>query len=522
MARFFNTTGPCNPDDHFMLPTEPRLLEVRPLIAKKLYFVLHAPRQSGKTTCFQALAGTLTAEGEFAAVHASCERGQAAGANVERGMQAVLRAIELQTEKLPERLRPPALDGFLAIEAESRLRTWLTRWCERSERPVVLFLDEIDSLVDDTLVSVLRQLREGYSDRPGHFPLSVALIGMRDVRDYRAKIRPDSETLGTASPFNVKAESLTLASFTAAEVAALYRQHTEETGQAFTGEALDRAFELSRGQPWLTNALARQLVEKLIPDPAAAIGADDVDRAAEILIERRDTHLDSLIERLREPRVERVISPILEGELVLGETLDDDIAYVKDLGLVDAQAGHLRIANPIYHEVVPRALAAMTQETIPHETAWYVEDDGRLDMDALCDGFYEFWCEHGEAMMAGQPYQEVAFQLVVMSFLQRITNGDGWIHREYAIGRGRMDLCIHWPWTGGVQREVLELKVWRDGRADPLQRGLAQLGRYLDSLGLDRGALLIFDRRQIAGPLADRSETSVLEHESRRIRILRL
>ena len=522
MPRFFNTTGPCHPDKHFMLPTEPRLPEVRPLIGKELYFVLHAPRQSGKTTCFQALARTLTAEGRYAAVHASCERGEAARSDVDRGVQAVLRTIELQTEKLPEDLRPPPLDAFLTVEIEGRLRTWLTRWCERSERPVVLFLDEIDSLFDDTLISVLRQLREGYPDHPGHFPHSVVLVGMRDVRDYRARIRPESETLGTASPFNVKAESLTLESFTAGEIATLYAQHTEETGQVFTGEAQDRAFELTRGQPWLTNALARQLVEKVVPDPTTPIEAEHVDRAAEILIERRDTHLDSLIKRLRESRVERVISPILAGDLVLGDSLDDDISYVKDLGLIDSGAGHLEIANPIYHEVIPRALAAITQETIPYRSEWYTAGDGRLDMEALLDGFVEFWCEHGEAMMGSQPYKEVAFQLVVMSFLQRITNGGGRIHREYAIGRGRMDLCVHWPWADGVQREVLELKVWRDRQTDPLKRGLDQLGSYLDSLGLDHGALLIFDRRQAAGPLTERCEISELEHEGRRIRLLRL
>lgn len=522
MARFFNTTGPCNPDKHFMLPTEPRLPKVRPLIEKELYFVLHAPRQSGKTTCFQALARTLTAEGKYAAVHASCERAEAAGSDVERGIQAVLRAVANQTRRLPEPLRPRPLDDFRSIEAESRLHAWVTDWCERSRRPVVLFLDEIDSLFDDPLISVLRQLREGYSDRPGHFPQSVALIGMRDVRDYRRQVRPDIATLGTASPFNVKAESLTLASFTAAEVATLYRQHTGESGQVFTDEALARAFDLSRGQPWLTNALAGQLVEKLVPDVETSIRLEHVDRAAEVLIERRDTHLDSLIKRLREARVERVISPILEGELVLGDSLDDDISYVKDLGLVDSSAGHLVIANPIYHEVIPRALAAMTQETIPYHTEWYLNDSGGLDMDALLDGFFEFWREHGEAMMASQPYREVAFQLVVMSFLQRITNGGGWIHREYAIGRGRMDLCIHWPGPGGVQREVLELKVWRDRRGDPLKRGLDQLGRYLDSLGLAHGALLIFDRRQAAAPLEERSELSELEYQGRRVRLLRL
>jgi hypothetical protein len=283
-----------------------------------------------------------------------------------------------------------------------------------------------------------------------------------------------------------------------------------------------RAWELTRGQPWLTNAFARQIVKKLVPDHSQPIAAGNVDRAAEILIERRDTHLDSLIERLREARVERVISPILEGELVLGDRLHDDISYVKDLGLVDSSSGHLRIANPIYHEVIPRALAAMTQETIPYLTEWYLAEDGRLDMDALLEGFFDFWCEHGEAMMGSQPYREVAFQLVVMSFLQRITNGGGWIHREYAVGRGRMDLCIHWPWAGGVQQEVLELKVWRELQADPLKRGLAQLGGYLDSLGLDHGALLIFDRREAARSLEERSEISELEHEGRRIRLLRL
>ncbi len=522
MARFFNTTGPCNPEKHFMLPTEPRLPEVRPLFDKELYFVLHAPRQSGKTTCFQALARSLTAEGNYTALHASCERGQVAGSDVDRGVQAVLQVIVEETELLPEELRPEPIENFLSIGGESRLGAYLKRWCQRAQRPVVLFLDEIDSLVDDTLISVLRQLREGYPARPGRFPHSVVLIGMRDVRDYKARIRPESETMGTASPFNIKAESLTLESFTADEVATLYRQHTEETGQVFSDEALARAYQLSCGQPWLANALARQLVETLVPDPTTPIEAEHVGRAAEILIERRDTHLDSLIERLRESRVERVISPILAGELILGDRLDDDIAYVEDLGLVDSSAGHLRIANPIYHEVIPRALAAGTQKTIPYMTEWYLTDDGRLDMDALLEGFFEFWCEHGEAMMGSQPYKEVAFQLVVMSFLQRITNSGGWIHREYAIGRGRMDLCVHWPWAGGVEREVLELKVWRDRQADPLKRGLDQLGRYLDSLGLDHGALLLFDRRSTAAPLEERSEISELEHNGRRIRLLRL
>lgn len=122
-----------------------------------------------------------------------------------------------------------------------------------------MFLDEIDALQDAALISVLRQLRDGYANRPAGSPRSLALIGMRDVRDYKVA-SGGSPYLHTSSPFNIKVESLTLRLFTQEEVAMLYRQHTEETGQIFTPEALQRAFDLTQGQPWLVNALARQAV----------------------------------------------------------------------------------------------------------------------------------------------------------------------------------------------------------------------------------------------------------------------
>lgn len=524
MGRIFNTAGPCRPTDHYMLPPEPRLPEVRQLLDEKQYFVLHAPRQSGKTTLFRSLAETLTGEGRYVAVHASCETGGPAGSDVERGIQAVLRSVAAQAERLEPGLRPPPVAEVLTIEADSRLAAYLRRWSEISPRPVVLFLDEIDALFDDTLISVLRQLRGGYADRPEHFPHAVILVGLRDVRDYKARIRDGSSTLGTSSPFNIKSESLTLANFTADELAALYRQHSEETGQVFQAAALVRAFELTRGQPWLVSSLARQIVTQEVPDRRRAIEAADVDAAAEALIRRRDTHLDSLIDKLREPRVQRIIEPILAGELILGDRLDDDIAYVEDLGLVDRSGGHLEIANPIYHEVIPRALAGGTQYSIPHPTERYLTADGRLDMPKLLAGFFDFWREHGEAMMASQPYREVAFQLVVMSFLQRVVNGGGRIHREYAQGRGRMDLCVEWPSprSDAPQREALELKVWRDGRRDPLEDGLDQLATYLEALDVERGALLLFDRRSTAPALRERGEMREIEHAGRRITVMRL
>lgn len=109
-------------------------------------------------------------------------------------------------------------------------------------------------------------------------------------------------------------------------------------------------------------------------------------------------------------------------------------------------------------------------------------------------------------------YHETAPQLVLMAYLQRIVNGGGYIDREYGIGMGRIDLLIRKPYgEGNLQREAMELKVWRPETKDPLDDGLRQLGEYLDRLGLDSGTLVIFDRRHNAPPIPERIEFSTAQ-----------
>ncbi|MBI2566149.1 MAG: ATP-binding protein [Candidatus Schekmanbacteria bacterium] len=522
MARFFNIAGPCDPEYHYMLPPERRLPGVRELIDQRLYFVVHAPRQVGKTTACRALAEDLTAKGRYVALHTSCETGQAAGRDVERGVMAVIQGIELDARKrLPASRQPPDPDA--GVTPERRLEELLSRWSsELAPVPLVLFLDEIDALLDETLIAVLRQLRSGYPSRPQGFPQAVALIGLRDVRDYQVHVRPDRNSLGTSSPFNIKVESITIRDFTAAEVVELYEQHTADTGQVFTAEAKSLAFELTRGQPWLVNALARQVVEKDVRDRALAITAAHIDAAREALILRRDTHLDSLIERLHEPRVQRIIEPILAGQMLPPDTLSDDIAFAMDLGLVTSGPSGLEIANPIYREVIPRALSWVLQETLPIPRAPYIAAGGALRFGKVLEDFVAFWREHAEFLLGRHPYSEAAPQLVLLAYLQRIVNAGGTIAREYAAGSGRMDLLVRWRGPAGEERHALELKVWRDRQADPLGRGIEQLGGYLERLGLATGTLVIFDRRAQAPPLAERCGIQEVEHGERVVRVVRL
>lgn len=497
MSRFFNTAGPNRPALHYTLPVLSRVPNVRKLIDRQFYFVVHAPRQVGKTTCFRTLAHELTAEGTYTAVLLSMESGVGLLHDLGAAELAILKSWELAAQTdLPAELQPPPFP--IESAPGSRISSALSAWSRSSTRPLVIFLDEIDALEGDVLLNILRQLRDGYRHRPEAFPWSLALIGMRNIRDYKIASSGANRT-HSASPFNIAAEAITLRNFTREEVADLYNQHTQETGQIFLPEAIDCAFELTQGQPWLVNALARQLTETLVEDIHQPITKDHVEQAKEILIRRRDTHLDSLPERLREPRVRNIIEPMLSGEHQ-AEIPDDDIHFITDLGLLRLGEGRrLEPANPIYKEVIVRQLSFSLQTNLPLIRPTWLNPEGKLDRTALLQSFLGFWRQHGEPLFKAAPYHEIAPHLVLMAFLHRVVNG-GSIEREYSTGSGRMDLCVRYAGdTLGI-----ELKVWRPGRKDPQPEGLIQLDGYLQGIGQNSGWLVIFDRRPDLPPLEDR------------------
>ncbi|MFN8440150.1 MAG: ATP-binding protein [Caldilineaceae bacterium] len=502
--RFFNTTGPCNPIDHYMLPATERLeeLDVNRLLVQKSYFILHAPRQTGKTTAMLELAHQLTAAGEYIGVLVSMEVG--AGFPDEIGMaeDAILgdwrQRIRFQ---LPKTLHPPSWKTD--APPGSRIGDFLAEWALAAPLPLVIFIDEIDALQDLVLISVLRQLRSGFNQRPTAFPSSIALIGLRDVRDYKVK-SGGSPYLNTPSPFNIAVRSFTMRNFTAEEVRLLLSQHTSDTGQIFTQSASQRLFDLTQGQPWLVNALAKVCVEELVTAVSLPVEVESINVAKELLIQRRQTHLGQLTDKLREGRVRSVIEPILGGG-ILDDIPPDDRDYVIDLGLVRRiEGGRLAIANPIYGEVIPRVLAGSALESLPVIHPTWLNPDGSLNPSRLLDAFLAFWRQHGQPLLQSAPYHEIAPHLVMMAFLHRVVNGNGRIEREYAIGSRRLDLCLFY----GKLQLAMELKVWRDGDPDPVNQGLHQLDEYLSGLGLNTGWLVIFDQRSGQPPISQRTTTA--------------
>ena len=510
--RHFNTAGPVEAADHYMVPPLQRVdvEELLGLVNDKKYFVLHAPRQTGKTSALIALRDVLNGgqAGDYHCVQVNVEVAQVARDDVERGVRATMSSIAERALLLGDDFPDSVWPDILAREGgENALKALLTRWCLAASKPVVLLIDEIDALVGDTLLSVLRQLRGGYEQRPKAFPHSILLCGVRDVRDYRIRSSA-GEVVSGGSPFNVAAKSLRLGDFTEKETKSLMRQHTEETGQRFSPAALEAVWAQTQGQPWLVNALCDLACfrDRAKRNRALAIEQDDIFAAREKLILERRTHLDQLAHKLEEDRVRRVVGPILSGRDAQHHAAD--LQYARDLGLVAPDAP-LRMANPIYAEVVPRELGFALQETLDENPAWYVDGDGRLDMAKLLAAFAVFYGEHADHWLGRFDYPEAAPQLILQAYLQRIVNGGGRIEREYGLGRKRTDLLVMWPRDPAQpsdlwDRFVIECKVLRDADrkalASVVRDGVTQTHDYMAKCGASDGHLIVFDRRTVESP----------------------
>jgi hypothetical protein len=144
-------------------------------------------------------------------------------------------------------------------------------------------------------------------------------------------------------------------------------------------------------------------------------------------------------------------------------------------------------SNPIYRDVMVRTLNYSTQFSLPSSLAHRWMDGQNLDMSALLKEFQRFWRENAEMWTERYEYKEAAPHLILQAFLQRVTNWGAQIVREFALGTGRVDVCVHYA----GKAYPLEVKL---ASSKAVREGLEQLDRYIDACGASVGWLVIFDR----------------------------
>ncbi|MDR0506429.1 MAG: hypothetical protein LBH32_06395, partial [Dysgonamonadaceae bacterium] len=394
-VRFFNTTGPCNPDDHYMLPPEDRLkgAQLHRYINDKLYWVLHAPRQTGKTTFLQNWMREINASREdVVACYVSVETCQGIS-DINKAMRTIYSAIRFfsKTSNIPI----PTLNN---IDSEGLVQEILSKWAELvAPKSLIVLFDEVDVLEGEPMISFLRQLRGGFAKRgAGSFPISIVLVGLRDLKDYITKLK-DGVAPNPGSPFNIKEDSAVIGNFSQAAVAHLFAQRTEETGQQITQEALDYVWELSKGQPWIVNNLFKRATMRVLDaNDYSTVTYDHIREACEQMVLARETHLDidSLANRLDDPRIRIVMGKMISGETDTNLVQSEGFRLCMDWGLVVIENGSSQVVNPIYREMLAREMTYGAQLAIPEPNWRWQKNDGTLDMDNLMREFQKFWRKH--------------------------------------------------------------------------------------------------------------------------------
>jgi hypothetical protein len=286
-----------------------------------------------------------------------------------------------------------------------------------------------------------------------------------------------------------------LANFSQADVKNLFAQRTEETGQQITGEALEYAWEQSQGQPWIVNSLfKRATIRVLRNEDYCTVRLEHIKEAREQMVLARETHLESLAVRIQDPAVRKVMESLITGTPDPDLTASEGFRICTDLGLVKKERGTPMVANPLYKEVLARQLTFSTQDAIPEPDWQWEKPDGSLDMDALLREFQIFWRRNSEIWEQKTNYTEAFPHLLLMAFLQRVLNGGGRIDREYAAGRGRMDLAVEYK----DKIYIIEIKLIHsyNSAQEVLEEGLTQIAKYRDKIDVTAPSyLVIFDRR---------------------------
>ena len=521
--RHFGTQRPVNPQEHYVVSRTEEIADFINRVEQGKYIVLFAPRQTGKTTFFQAALETLVI-------------GNTADAQRESPSELTYFPIQLNFD-IYKNLALSVFYGHLYEQIREEIETvFQKRGAMSSEalhqfledttltdhlsmlsffkgfarllgnQQVVLIIDEFDGIPQVAVSDFLHTLRHIYIAGKPRCPHSVGIIGVKSI----AQLNYDR----SISPFNIQDEFY-LPNFTLEQVQELLGQYTEEVGQPFVPEVIAAIHKQTAGQPVLVNRFAQILTEELEVPKTEPITMAHFSEAHAQLLEEDNVNFTHLLTNIRrDPRFESLLMRIMAREEGVDFNLRSDV--VSELATYGVIArgddGMCEIINPIYLYCILQAFKAVVNgledEYLPEGTREgfldYLTPAGRIDMEALLDNFRDFIVRVGFQILQvpDTPQESVGRHLLLAYLDQFIKLIGGFMHIEVPTGRGRMDIII----IHNQQKYIVETKIWRgDGR---YQSGKKQLAAYLGSEGLTEGYYIVFDHRQEPEPQV---KTEVLE-----------
>ena len=469
--RYFNTSGPNIPDEHYTLTRENLIQKGKDLVNKRRYFTIWAPRQTGKSTYFRMLAQRLEKQ-EYQVTHV----------NVENYKEAPPSAFF-------NYLFREILDHWGIKLKSTNFGDLHNDIAAVKDRKFVLIIDEIEGLNPEYFGQFLHTIRNLYQFRDEHSLKSVILVGVSNI----VGVVQDN-----ASPFNI-ADNLEVPYFSDEETFTLLHMHEEETGQIFHRQVKEKICAVTANQPGLVNAFAYQLVER---NPQKEIIDYDDYLVVEdwFLTEAIDKNISNIIEKAKEHRT-FVETLLFTEEKQPYKINDEKIKFLHAHGLIKKDKdGYVEFWVPMYKKALYDAFYPYANREggrfFRHVDSYsLLEKGGRVNFDKLIDNYkdyvkrrsFKYFREKdpgtGEYMNLKEAALAYSFETYIQAFLQEV---EGKSYLEPHSGLGRCDLLLN---IDGKEY-VIEFKIYQSPAK--FEKGKEQLAYYSKTMGLKEAVYLVF------------------------------
>ncbi|MCP5502786.1 MAG: ATP-binding protein [Leptospiraceae bacterium] len=485
--RYFNTSGPNNPAEHYTLFRPELVSKGQDMVSKNRYFTIWAPRQTGKSTYFRLLARELEKDG-YKVCHINFENYK--NASLKSFLSTFIYNIN-QAWKI----------DIIKTELSEIFQQLMTI----SDKKLVLIIDEVEGINTDYLNDFLHSIRNLYHSRENHSLKSVILVGVTNITG----IIQDN-----ASPFNI-ADELDVPYFSNEETKELLEQHEAETGQLFSEKVKMKISEITANQPGLVNGFARKLVEDL--PYKSILEYENFLKVEEWYLNKKiDKNISNIIKIAKQHR------PFLERLLFSEEEILFDIdhpaiqtLYVNGLINYDEE-NKIKFWVPLYKKRLFKALYPYTNgegKRIAEEMflSAYLSPDNRINFQALIDAYrqhiklrsfraFREKDENGQYRSIPEAAMIYSFETFISIFIREI---EGKIYREGYVSLGNTDMIIN------VKGQEYFLEVKKYYSPSYFKKGKKQLAYYCKHAGLNRGFYIVFIRESIQSDLIQEASESI-------------
>ncbi|WP_300573280.1 AAA-like domain-containing protein [uncultured Acetatifactor sp.] len=510
MAKTFNVTGACIPEEHYMVDIHARLKEIKELVDAGKYFTIHRARQYGKTTTLLALERFLQKEYYVVSMdfqtfgNAEFSNENTFALSFSSSFVRILkRAVPIMPNPLKDmigelRKQAEGRDPFLSLKT---LFEYLGDICGASDKPIVLMIDEVDTASNNQVfLDFLAQLRALYIRRAAQPSFrSVILSGVYDVKNLKRKLCPE-DGLKVNSPWNIAADFNVDMSLSQQGIAGMLCEYEEDfnTGMDI-GRMAGMLQEYTAGYPFLVSRLCQMLDE--VVSCRGEYGTKDAAwtergflEALRMLLSERNTLFESLSEKLISyPELEAMLKALLfTGKNITYNFYEPAISIATMFGFVADRNGMLVIANRIfdtwlYNYFLSNAeVRGLDIYKLSMQDRNQFVTNGRLNMRRVLEKFVLHFSElYGDR---GDSFLEEEGRKYFLLYLRPIINGTGNYYVESRTrDLRRTDVIVDYR----GEQYVIEMKLWHGEEYN--RRGEEQLVGYLNDYNQNKGYMVSFN-----------------------------